>query len=660
MERLLADASKLSGVKYDLDNLGDVYEAIHVIQGELGLTGVAAAEAEGTFTGSMQSMKASIKNLMGNLALGNDISKDLEIVSVSLRTFVTKNALPLLGNVLKAIPSFLKQAIPEISSFITEMLSMISSNSKEIEATAINIVRELVLGLIKAAPQIISGALNLIATFKKTLSETHWEQLAKELLTTISNALTELAPNIFGEGDVIANIVDALVSKVQEALKVGTELLKKIMDGITKALPTVLSVGLQLVQTVIAGILESLPAISEAAIEILGSLAAFLTENLPIIISFGFELLRELINGVLAALPELVTLAANLISMLAEFLMENLPALVSMGWEMLFSLAEGIVEQLPYLIDVIATALGEVLSKIAENLPEFLKKGWEIILQIGEGIMKLIGHIPELMQTIFNAAWNVITSIDWLGLGKTIIDWIWGGISSVASNIWNKLKEIGTNALNNFKNINWYQLGYDVITFILNGIKSIIQQIPTLITNTGKQIVDGLKNAIQQIPTILKNIGTTAVNTVKSIDWAGLGRAIINGIVNGLKAIGSTIKNTLMEFAKGAFNAAKDFFRIGSPSKLFRDEIGKNIMLGMAEGIERNADAVSEAMDEISAETVLAIEPATLAANASSPSGANVFNITVNPSAGMDEQALADMVIQRITFTMQQAQAAWG
>ena len=70
MERLLKDAEKLSGVKYDISNLGDVYDAIHVIQGDLGLTGVAAAEAATTFSGSFGAMKAAAQNLMGDLMLG--------------------------------------------------------------------------------------------------------------------------------------------------------------------------------------------------------------------------------------------------------------------------------------------------------------------------------------------------------------------------------------------------------------------------------------------------------------------------------------------------------------------------------------------------------------------------------------------------------------
>ena len=69
MQRLLADAQKITGVKYDINNLADVYNAIHVIQGELGITGTTAKEAASTLSGSFSAMKASFKNVLGQITL---------------------------------------------------------------------------------------------------------------------------------------------------------------------------------------------------------------------------------------------------------------------------------------------------------------------------------------------------------------------------------------------------------------------------------------------------------------------------------------------------------------------------------------------------------------------------------------------------------------
>ena len=107
MQRLLEDATKLSGVEYDMSNLGDVYSAIHVIQEDLGLTGVAADEAAETFSGSLGAMKAAGENLMANLALGEDITPALDALSEAVRNFVFNNLFPMVGNILSALPDLL-------------------------------------------------------------------------------------------------------------------------------------------------------------------------------------------------------------------------------------------------------------------------------------------------------------------------------------------------------------------------------------------------------------------------------------------------------------------------------------------------------------------------------------------------------------------------
>ena len=132
MQRLLADAEALTGKEYDISNLGDVYEAIHVIQGELGLTGVAAAEAEGTFTGSFASMRAAAQNFLGQLALGMDVTESLKVFAVSFNTFIFNNMLPMLGNIIRALPTaivaFLKQGLPLLVSSVTSLLQTITDS----------------------------------------------------------------------------------------------------------------------------------------------------------------------------------------------------------------------------------------------------------------------------------------------------------------------------------------------------------------------------------------------------------------------------------------------------------------------------------------------------------------------------------------------------
>ena len=111
------------------------------------------------------------------------------------------------------------------------------------------------------------------------------------------------------------------------------------------------------------------------------------------------------------------------------------------------------------------------------------------------------------------------------------------------------------------------------------------------------------------LPNALSRIAQDGWNAIKNIDWAGIGKAIIDGIVNGLRWAGSAIKNTLMNLAEGAWKKVKNFFGINSPSTLMRDTIGKMIPEGLAIGITANADSVYDAMDDLSVGTVDAYNP---------------------------------------------------
>lgn len=136
MERLLADAEKLSGQEYSIDNLGDVYDAIHVIQQDLGLTGVAAAEASETFSGSFNAMKAAAQNFLGSLAIGENVSQSLSTLMTSASTFFFGNFLPMIGTLVASLPgaigTFLQQGLPLLVANVTSLLTSLTASISNI------------------------------------------------------------------------------------------------------------------------------------------------------------------------------------------------------------------------------------------------------------------------------------------------------------------------------------------------------------------------------------------------------------------------------------------------------------------------------------------------------------------------------------------------
>lgn len=428
MERLLADAQKISGVEYNIDNLSDVYEAIHVIQGELGITGTTAQEAASTLSGSMASMKSAFTNVLGNLALGEDIGPSLDGLFDSVFTFLTGNLVPMVANIIKGLP----QALSSTLSAAIQLLNIASNNADEIVKMGVEIVSELVTGLIEAAPYLLEAAVRLVAALGSALLNTDWAAVANNLMTELRDYMSLAAAEILGVDGSITNA---------------------IFQSITDKLPGILQKGVEIISNIASGILQNLPAIIESMGLILSQLIAFILQNLPSILQAGVTLIKNL--------------------------------------------AQGLIQNLPEIITSIAKVLAELLATIAKYLPQLLQSGIKLLGELAAG---LIQAIPQL-----------------------------------------------------------------------------VSKIPTIISS--------IRSAFTQF------------------DWKSLGTDIIAGIANGIKAGVSAITDAAKSAAKAALDAAKDFLGINSPSKVMKQEVGRWIPAGVAEGITDNTKTVAMAMKDLAKET---------------------------------------------------------
>ena len=215
MQRLLEDATKLTGVKYDITNLGDVYSAIHAIQGDLGLTGVAAEEASQTFSGSFGAMKAAASNLFGSIALGEGIQPALQGFLTSFDTFFFNNLIPMLGTIIKGLPqviaTFVSQGIPTLLSRISTLVANLATSlttkansltSDKVKAWAVTTIPKLLKsagdligkfasGLITNLPKIVTAIGKIGLEIVKGLGSAIWPKI-----TSAANTIKEkfLAP----------------------------------------------------------------------------------------------------------------------------------------------------------------------------------------------------------------------------------------------------------------------------------------------------------------------------------------------------------------------------------------------------------------------------------------------------------------------------------
>lgn len=163
MEKLLARAEELSGVHYDISNLSDIYEAIHVIQENMGVTGTTAKEAQDTLQGSFMSMKASWQNFLSG-------SGDLKQVAKTFSVFV-KNVVRIAKDTIPSIIEGINEALPdliELAGVIIEELGKgLLSNLPMLMQSAFQVMQSLITGLIDYLPQIIEVGMQVIVELIK-------------------------------------------------------------------------------------------------------------------------------------------------------------------------------------------------------------------------------------------------------------------------------------------------------------------------------------------------------------------------------------------------------------------------------------------------------------------------------------------------------------
>lgn len=373
MERLLADAQKITGVKYDINNLSDVYSAIHVIQGELGITGTTAKESAETFSGSLASMKAAFKNVLGNLSLGEDIGDELFALSETVSTFVVGNLIPMLGNVLKGVP----QLFDGVVGMVVRSFNMLSDNAPEIVSQGAELVTSLVTGIVTNIPYLIEGAWNLVTSFGEALLTADWMTIGQNLINSIKEGLDIAAGEILGtDGNIVGSVISAIQLNLPSVLEKGIEIVTNLANGILEKLPTLISMAGNAITSFIGGILPMLPTVLRA----------------------GATLLLNLANGIIDNLPSIIVSAYKAIMSFQQEIMKNLPKILQAGVEIIAKLNLGMVKMIPKAI----AGAANIIKGIAET---FLSTDW---LEAGKNIIR---GIAEGLKNAGSMLWDAVKGI---------------------------------------------------------------------------------------------------------------------------------------------------------------------------------------------------------------------------------------------------------
>lgn len=368
MERLLADAQKITGVKYDINNLSDVYSAIHVIQGQLDITGTTAKEAATTISGSFASMKAAAQNVMGQIALGMDIKPALSALAETMTTFLVGNLLPAVWNVISALPgalvTFIQTATPQLATALMQFVPEIATQVQT------------------ALPQLY--------------------EMANGMLLQITTAIQTNLPGLLQQGvEIVTNIANGILQNIPQLISMAATLMANFENAIWSALPLVLAAGGKLILNLVNGIINNLPQIATAAAQAVAKMTVTIGQNLPQVLQSGIEIIGKLAAGLIRAYPSLIAQIPQIISGIRS-------AFSNVDWWTIgHNIIQGIANGLRNAGHMLWEAVKGVLGNFKDNVLAFFgihsPARWGVFVgeMIDAGFVKgIIGKFPAINSAV--------------------------------------------------------------------------------------------------------------------------------------------------------------------------------------------------------------------------------------------------------------------
>lgn len=417
MERLLADAQKISGVKYNVESFSDIVDAIHVIQTEMDITGTTAKEASTTIQGSVNAAKSAWTNWVTGLA---DNSQDF-------------------GQLTENLVNSVVTAGENIISRIEETLPNVVNGLNVLISTAVDMLPDLL-------PQFAQMGADAIGAVTSALSNADGlaDAVAQMGIILIDSAV-ELLPEFVNVGiSLLESLIGALLDNIDAIVDAAIEIGMALISSFIQVIPELIVAGIEIIAALIDGIAQSLPELIPAAKDGIMTILQAIQDNIQTILAAGIEILIALIDGITEMIPELIPVAVECIFAIVDGLLENLPELLTAAIQIILALALGLIDAIPDLIGYIPEIVSAIVEAIIDNLPLLITACFEIMLAIGTGLLDCIGQLTQNIPEILTKLKDEFLEHDWSEIGSNIIDGIKNGLIDAGKHLWEGAKETVT------------------------------------------------------------------------------------------------------------------------------------------------------------------------------------------------------------------------
>lgn len=446
MKRLLSDAEKLTGQRYDISSFADITQAIHAIQTQMDITGTTAKEASTTISGSWGSLKAAFQNVLVGLTTGGDMFD--QSLDALINTAVTfgQNIIPAIKGALSGVGYLIEGLAPVIGETIPPLINDLAPT---LANSAVSLISSLVNGLTQNATQFSECLSNMII-------------VAVAGISTVVPQLLDAASKI------VSNLMQGLTNSMPQIVNGAVTLIEGLVNGLVNNIPLLIMGAVQLVASLANGLIANLPRIIDAGVNLITGIVSASYSMMPQIIQNGMQLVVNLAVGLVRAIPQLIAALPRITgAIVKEFKSVNWfdlgLQLIKSIWEGIKSIGSemwnGVKEKTSELWGGVKNVVSEKLNNIKsaydahggglkgatfaaiEGVKEYYRTGYDAINQLTGGklgeVVNAVGEKMEVVKGKFSEAFgNVKNTV------MTIFENIKNGITEKISAAVNKVKEI--------------------------------------------------------------------------------------------------------------------------------------------------------------------------------------------------------------------------
>ena len=446
MKRLLSDAEKLTGQRYDISSFADITQAIHAIQTQMDITGTTAKEASTTISGSWGSLKVAFQNVLVGLTTGGDMFD--QSLDALINTAVTfgQNIIPAIKGALSGIGYLIEGLAPVIGETIPPLINDLAPT---LANSAVSLISSLVNGLTQSATQFSECLSNMIIVAVAGISS-----VVPQLLDAASK--------------IVSNLMQGLTNSMPQIVNGAVTLIEGLVDGLVDNVPLLVMGAVQLVASLANGLIANLPRIIDAGVNLITGIVSASYSMMPQIIQNGMQLVVNLAVGLVRAIPQLIAALPRITGAIVKgFKSVNWfdlgLQLIKSIWEGIKSIGSemwnGVKEKTSELWGGVKNVVSEKLNNIKsaydahggglkgatfaaiEGVKEYYRTGYDAINQLTGGklgeVVNAVGEKMEVVKGKFSEAFgNVKNTV------MTIFENIKNGITEKISAAVNKVKEI--------------------------------------------------------------------------------------------------------------------------------------------------------------------------------------------------------------------------